>query len=235
MPHPPVHIPASAPTSLPDPPFERLLARVLGRDLPIERPADLDALWEAMTGEDFGQDERIPYWAELWPSSLALCRFLEERPDLVQGRLCLDLGCGLGLSGIVAALLGAKVLGLDYEWPAVSFSRHNAGLSGLLGPAAPLWTLMDWRSPALKPGCAQVVLAGDILYERRFFDPLSQFFDQVLAPGGLALVAEPRREIARPAWDLLAQAGIAARIAGEKTVPGPGTPVTVDIWELTKP
>ncbi len=253
------------------PPYERLLAPALGRDLAIERSADLEALWAAMDEDDFGPDERIPYWAELWPSSLALSRFLEGRPDLVRGKVCLDLGCGLGLTGIVAGLLGGRVIGLDHEWPAAFFARHNAGLNGLDGPIAPntpitpdasgapgvsgvsgtcgasgasgtsgacsppLWTVMDWRAPALRAGSAQVVLAGDVLYEARFFAPLARFFDHVLAPGGRALIAEPRREVALPAWDRLAKAGLAVRTVGTETVPGPTIPVTVDIRELTKP
>lgn len=215
------------------PPFERLLPAALGRRLAVERPADLEALWEAMTDEQFREDERIPYWADLWPACLALCAFMENRAGDLVGRVCLDLGCGLGLAGIVAALLGGRVLGLDHEWPAVRFSRHNAGLNGLDGPDAPLWTLMDWRTPALKPGCVQVLLGGDILYERRFFEPLSRFIPQVLAPDGRAWLAEPRREVARPAWETLAAAGLAVRAAGAKTVPGPTVPVTADIWELT--
>lgn len=231
------------------PPYERLLAPALGRDLVLERTADLEALWAAMDADDFGPDERIPYWAELWPSSLALARFLEKRPELVRGKVCLDLGCGLGLSGIVAGLLGGRVIGLDHEWPAAFFARRNAGLNGLDAPdtpnalgasgasgasGPPLWTVMDWRAPALKAASAQVVLAGDVLYEARFFAPLARFFRHALAPDGLALIAEPRREVALPAWDRLAKAGLAARTVGTETVPGPAIPVTVDIRELTK-
>jgi predicted nicotinamide N-methyase len=57
-----------------------------------------------------GQEDRDPYWARPWPSAVALAAALLERPELVAGKTVADLGAGLGLAGIAAALAGAAQL-----------------------------------------------------------------------------------------------------------------------------
>src|SRR4051812_22916656 len=70
-------------------------------------------------------DERIPYWADLWPSSIALAKHLIKSKVIVEGTQVLEIGCGLGLPGIVAGKLGAKVTMTDYLKPALDFAKHN--------------------------------------------------------------------------------------------------------------
>ena len=127
----------------------RRLLRVTacGRDWELERETDLESLWAAMTtfsGPD-ADDERIPYWTELWPSSLVLADWLYERRDLLRGRACLDLGCGIGLTSLVGSWIGARVIGMDYEMEALRYARRNAARNGVPQPG---WAVMDWRRPA---------------------------------------------------------------------------------------
>lgn len=216
-----------------DAPRQRLRVPVGGRTFLVERAGDLESLWEDLGHEDFGADERLPYWVELWPSSLSLARFLAARSAEIDGLACLDLGCGLGLTALAAAAAGAKVLGLDYERPAVAFARHNAALNGLDGP---LWVQMDWREPGFAPGAFQRIWGADILYEKRFFEPLERLFDLVLAPGGRIWIAEADREVSRPAWDHLRSRGWAARrLSTESVASVTGDfEATVHMWELTR-
>ena len=72
-----------------------------GRELLLLAPRDREAL---LSEEAFAHEEFLPYWAELWPSALALARVLARRP--LTGRRVLELGCGLGLPAIAAALAG---------------------------------------------------------------------------------------------------------------------------------
>lgn len=51
------------------------------------------------------------YWAELWNAAVLLSRELAAQPALVRGKAVLELGAGLGLAGITAALLGALCCG----------------------------------------------------------------------------------------------------------------------------
>ena len=86
-----------------------------GRDWKLKRASDFDSLWDEMVADGRADaDEHIPYWTELWPSSIALCSWLSERRDEIAGRSCLDLGCGLGLT----ALAGVRSRGSRRRlWP----------------------------------------------------------------------------------------------------------------------
>jgi predicted nicotinamide N-methyase len=210
---------------------QRLTVRACGRDWLVERTADLETLWAAIGEAEFGPDERLPYWAELWPASLLLARWLERRRDDVAGRTCLDLGCGLGLTGIVASSFGARVVGLDYEWPALYFSRVNAELNRV---PPPLWVQMDWRAPGFRAGAFERIWGGDIVYETRFFEPLVALFEHCLAPGGRIWLGEPQRSVSRPVWDRLAGLGWRVDKVATEPVPVEGYHVTVNLWELTR-
>src|SRR5688500_20378376 len=76
-----------------------------GRDLGVLRPRDSEALIDEHA---FEHDEFLPYWAELWPSGLALARRVAVRA--LHGARTLELGCGLGLPSLAAALAGGRAL-----------------------------------------------------------------------------------------------------------------------------
>ena len=78
--------------------------------LAIERPPDA---YELIDEAAFERDEFLPYWAELWPSSLALAHAIGGRA--LRGARTLELGCGLGLPSIAAALAGGRVLATDWS------------------------------------------------------------------------------------------------------------------------
>ncbi|HEV2131729.1 MAG TPA: hypothetical protein VGR27_11530, partial [Longimicrobiaceae bacterium] len=62
---------------------------------------------ELIDEEDFDRDERLPYWAELWPSARALARYLLER-EVPAGRV-LELGAGVALPSLALHARGAEV------------------------------------------------------------------------------------------------------------------------------
>jgi predicted nicotinamide N-methyase len=157
-----------------------------GRRLELLRPADPEAL---LTEEAFEREEFLPYWAELWPSAVELARALTARNLL--GLRVVELGCGLGLPSIVAAIGGARVLAVDWSPAALEFARENASRSGV-----ELETLeCSWGDPAPLLGRApfDLALASDVLYERRDVQPLLDLLPR-LAPE--ALLAEPGRPAA---------------------------------------
>ncbi len=201
--------PANDPRSLLPPGYavrERAVD-VEGRTVRLFQVQDPNALADAVPEERFEEDERFPYWAELWPSGMALARFVLRR-HLGAGIDAVELGCGLGLAGIAAALDGARVVFTDFEPDALAFARANHALN--LG--APGRTrLLDWREP---PGDlrARLVLASDVLYERRFFEPFLATLLRVLEPGGTALVAEPGRTMAEGVVEALEARGLERRL-----------------------
>lgn len=205
-----------------------------GRQWTLHRAADLESLWQAMAENDFGDDERLPYWTELWPSSLVLADWLYASQERIKGRICLDMGCGLGLTALVGQWLGAHVLGMDYEPQALAFARRNATANGI---AQPGWTVMDWRTPAVQHGCADLVWGGDIMYERRFVQPVLAFLDHALAPHGVAWVAEPGRTVYTAFREELDRRGWQAKrvhMAQTEALYEQPAPVTVHLWELSR-
>jgi predicted nicotinamide N-methyase len=122
----------------------------------------------------------MPYWAELWPSGRALARALPERLDGVRA---VDLGCGLGIPALTAAARGAETTAVDWAGDAVALLRENAARNGIELDAV----RSDWRSFS---GSFDLVLAADLLYERRNVDALLDLLPR-LAP--LVLLAEPGR------------------------------------------
>ena len=211
--------------------FERLAVEACGRTWLLDRVGDLESRWEALGESEFGDDERIPYWCELWPASLLVSWWLGENAARIAGRTCLDLGCGLGLTALVAADLGARVIGMDYEQEALAFARHNAHVNGVEGI---LWTATDWRAPGVQPHSVDFMWGGDIIYERRFLEPLAELFDQLLTPGGHIWLGEPQRGVSRSAWDWLAQRGWTVRNITTRPVPSEGYTVTVNLRELIR-
>lgn len=216
---------------------QQLVIPACGHDWIIERTGDLDSLWEAMGEEDFGEDERIPYWVELWPSSLLLASWLGEQRERIHGHRCLDLGCGLGLTALVGTSLGARVTAMDYEPEALRWAGRNTRINAdALNGHEPLWTVMDWRNPAVVPESLAFIWGGDVMYERRFIDPVSNFLDHALAPGGTAWIAEPNR-CTYPEFreHALSRGWRCEKIRTTPTTPlGGGRPVTVNLWELRK-
>ena len=200
----------------------------------MARSAELERLWEQMGEGGLDEDERLPYWTELWPASIALCSWLFQMREAIRGRICVDIGCGLGLTALVAQWLGARVLAMDYEPEALRFARENAAHNDV---ASPLWTVMDWRRPALAPHCASYLWGGDIMYESRFAAPVLDFIEHALAPDGCAWVAEPCRSVYDIFHSALHARGWAGRRVHEQSVEAlyaQSVPVTVRVWELTR-
>lgn len=148
--------------------------------------------------DEYAVDERLPYWADLWPSGRVLAEQVAEL-DLA-GRRVVELGCGLGLPAIVAATHGASVVATDWYAPALEFVQRNAARAGVRVATM----LVDWRDPpaALVTGPQfDLVLAADVLYEARNVAPLAELLPRLCAPHGQAIVADPRRNDARAFLD----------------------------------
>lgn len=208
---------------------------VAGRNWRLERASNLEELWQAMTekSQNF-EDERLPYWTELWPSSLVLASWLSARREVLRSHPCLDIGCGLGLTALVGQWLGARVTAMDYESEALHFAAHNGRINHVSQPS---WLIMDWRCPALQAGCMKYVWGGDIMYEKRFVDPVLRFLSHVLAPDGLVWVAEPGRSVYEAFLHSLKNFGFQGkRIHADqvKVIYDKTILVTVQIWELSR-
>lgn len=163
--------------------------RVRAGDLELEiaHPRSAEDLIDE---REYAEDERLPYWADLWPSAHVLAGLLAAE-DL-RGVRVLELGCGVGLPSIVAALRGAEVLATDWYAPALEFVARNAADNG----ARVDTLLVDWRRPPAALTAAapfDLVIGADVLYEERNGRALSALVPDLVAADGRLLIADPRR------------------------------------------
>jgi predicted nicotinamide N-methyase len=171
-------------------------AKIL-RAIDLLAPIDPDALLDdPLIEQRYKADNYLPYWPIIWPSGLMLAaEILGGRPlppaESAPPRT-IDLGCGLGITGIAAALRGYHVTFTDYDPEAVQFAAHNAQRNGI--PTDRIRALhMDWRAPLDET--FSWVLASDVLYERRLHPLLLTCIQKLLArtPDAQAWVSDPQR------------------------------------------
>ena len=141
----------------------------------------------------FERDEFLPYWAELWPAATALAAALPE----VAGRRVVELGCGLGVPALVASARGAEVTATDWAEEAIELLRENAARNRLRVRAE----VRDWRAPWAET--FDLVLAADVLYERRNVEPLLARLRELAPAGYVGLAGRPyEAEFLRAAGDV---------------------------------
>ena len=162
----------------------------------LERLVDREALLRDNT-------EEPPYWAHLWTGALTLARYLDSFID-VRDQTVLDLGCGLGLTGIVAAQKGGRVTFADKEVTAVSFARENARLNGCARYGV---QQIDFTQDILETDFA-LILGAEILYDRPTFPALVRFLARHLSPAGRAILADAKRTNTQDFYQRLDQAGL---------------------------
>jgi predicted nicotinamide N-methyase len=129
-----------------------------------------------------------PYWAFAWAGGQALARYLLDNPALVAGRSVIDLGTGSGLTAIAAKRAGAaSVLAADIDAFALAAVRLNAALNGVEIAVTGDDLL------ARPPGPADIVLVGDLFYERELAARVTAYIEKAAAAGARVLIGDPKR------------------------------------------
>lgn len=173
----------------------------------VTRPAGTDRLLDQSAADP---EQNLPYWAEIWPSGIALAGDIEAHPERVRGKRVLELGCGVGVTAAIALVAGARLTVADYAQESLVL----AALTCLrrTGREPDQAERVNWRDPAALRSLAgerpfDVVLGADLLYERRDIIPLLAALDVLLAPGGALWLAEPGRPPAEAFLDSLRSGG----------------------------
>lgn len=153
-----------------------------------------DALVQKGSDHEDVKDERIPYWAELWASAVAMAQYLVENQLITEGVSVTEIGCGLALPSIVAGKMGGNVVMTDYLKDALDFAALNWNQNVKHKKAQT--QLLDWRRPDPSVS-ADILLASDVAYEARAFQPLLNAFKTLLKPHGRIIITEPNRPVSK--------------------------------------
>ncbi|CAA9248718.1 MAG: hypothetical protein AVDCRST_MAG52-2020 [uncultured Blastococcus sp.] len=149
---------------------------------------DVVALWEAIEEEQGAAPTDPPFWAAAWPGGQALARYVLDTPGSVAGRSVLDLGAGSGLVAVAAALAGAaRVLASDVD----PFSRAAVAVNAEANGVAPIDVLGDVLGE--EPPAVDVVLAGDVCYDRVMSERVLPWLEAARARGAQVYLGDPGR------------------------------------------
>ena len=157
----------------------------------LVHPKDAESLIDEAA---FEHDERLPYWADVWPSSIALAGVVRLLQG--EGRTMLELGCGVGLVTAAALRSGFDVTASDYYDEALAFARVNALKNAEREPKV---MLLDWRQMPSAIPSFDLVTAADVLYEKAYGPVVARTIATTLAENGRALIADPGR-VGAPAF-----------------------------------
>ena len=156
-----------------------------GLDLVLEVVANVEDL--VTDPED---DDQIPYWAEMWPAARGLAHYIWEEIDF-QGETVLELGAGLGLPGMVAALKGGSVTFSDYIEESLEIISRNVARNNIKDVA---YLLADWRDFQVKEKFDWII-GSDVLYNPSLNPYVVEILKHNLAPTGCLLFAHPSRPV----------------------------------------
>lgn len=152
------------------------------RDISVETPL------EKRDDESLGWG----YWDRVWPSEVALAEYLIHQffPTKLIGTKVLEIGCGTGVAGVVAAKLGAFTMFSDMvpvTLEAVKETCHKNQLSNV-----DMCTL-DWSEKIETKERYDYVIGSEVFYDEAILADISRVLEQMLAPGGKGLFCDPNR------------------------------------------
>lgn len=163
------------------------------------------------------KDDEKPHWAYVWASSRALARMILAGPDLT-GKRVIELGCGLGLGSLAAAMKGAQVVATDIRPEAIALIEKNARANGVQVEGR----ILDILGPTEDLGSFDGIIAADIFYYEGVMGGTLRFMRRHLRPDGLGLVVDPYR--IEPVG-VLGAARLSGCVVQATQLPAHGTPL----------
>ncbi len=200
--------------------------RIGPRVVTLHHPRDADDLIDEAA---FAIDERLPYWADVWPSARVLAeRLLTTRVD---ERRLLEVGCGSGLVSVAAAIAGFDVTSTDYYDEALRFTALNVLVNtGVLIDTR----AADWRRFPHDIGRFDLVVASDVLYEPEHASLVAAVIDRTLTARGSAMIADPGRLAAPQFVEQCKERGMPAAIVDRIAFEEGEIRQTIDIYEVRR-
>lgn len=150
-------------------------------------PEQVKPVYEASLEKD--PATAFPFWAQIWPSALALASFLKEEQGLIKDKKVLELGAGIGLPSFAVAELASEMTISDHAPGAVALIKKNIQYLGLQHISA---LLLDWNHLP-EDICAETVLLSDVNYAPGQFDALLALIRKFTEQGSTIVLATPQR------------------------------------------
>lgn len=162
----------------------------------VTRPTDTNLLLDQVADDP---EQNLPYWSEIWPSGIALGAEIVRNPSRLADLRVLELGSGVGITAAVAVQIARELTVTDYAEESLILTRLTTLRHAGCEPHHV--RQVNWRGDDLhdlaREGPFDVVLAADVLYERRDIRPLIAAMDVLLKEDGVLWLAEPGREPAQ--------------------------------------
>lgn len=218
-----------------DGPIRESSIRVAGRTIRLVQPVEPDRLLDNPEVVDWNaRDDYMPYWAYLWPGAFLLSEAVASL-DFPSGTEALEIGCGLGLTGLFAVAHGFRVRFTDHDRTPLRFIEASARANGF-DPSSFSTALLDWRSPPDER--YPLILGADVTYERRLNPQVAGVIAAMLEPGGLALISDPNRAAAEGFGQAVEAVGLATEavaVGGEFEGMGPIRGTIHRVWHQGSP
>jgi methyltransferase-like protein 23 len=155
-----------------------------------------------------------PFGLMIWEAAVVLSRVMAERGPALADVPILELGCGIGLPGLVAQRHGARVVQTDHDALALALCRYNAVLNKVGGVQQFVGDWHKWTHPARYP----LIIGADIIYDTADYALLEKVFRANLVPGGEVLLTDPKRQQTIALFTIMEDAGWTISIT-ERAIP----------------
>jgi predicted nicotinamide N-methyase len=134
----------------------------------------------------------FPYWAKVWPSSIALHNVLQKHPILIKDKTVLELGAGIGLPSLMMAGFTKSIQISDYDKEAVALLQKNIEYLQLQNAEA---LQLDWNAlpEAIYP---EVIILSDVNYDPTQFVTLTKLIEKFIHQGSTVILSTPQRIMA---------------------------------------
>jgi ETFB lysine methyltransferase len=182
-----------------------------GRTIELIIPGEPDQFLDDPTVIAANQrDDYMPYWSYLWPAAPPFAKALLHAPWPVRSTI-LDLGSGIGLTGVASLVRGDRVVFSDYDSQSLLLCRHNAVRNGFDDPEV---LQLDWRTPLERR--FSFITGCEVTYEARNHEPILKLLHAMLGDAGVAWIADPGRFHAPAFYRLAVASGFAVRMLDEE-------------------
>jgi predicted nicotinamide N-methyase len=134
----------------------------------------------------------FPLWSKIWEASIVLADYLAGLP-VDPDKCFLEIGCGLGVVGIVAASFGHRITMTETNPYALDFAHANAEINPPSAGSNLRILKLDWNRPRLK-ALFDYIVASEIIYSERDYQSILNLFKTYLTPEGEIILAEGVRK-----------------------------------------